>query len=122
VTQNTVLAAAAVAAATAAAAAIAAAAFAVDRAVDARLEWAAKDMFGGGALFALLLGTLISSAAATMRQAPGLDKQTLTQASERILEHVVQKNRAALQAGAHIGWREAAVALTAAKMQLPLQG
>jgi hypothetical protein len=99
----------------------AAAAAAAHRAVDARLEWSAKEMFGGGALFALLLGTLISSAAATMRQAPGLDKQKFTEASERILEHVVQKNRALLQSCAQIGWREALSALTAAKMQLQPQ-
>lgn len=98
-----------------------AAAAADRRAVDARLEWSANEMFGGGALFAILLGTLISSAAATMRQAPALDMQHFTEASELVLDHVVQKNRAMLQGCAQVGWREALSALAAAKMQLQLQ-
>lgn len=88
------------------------------RAVDARLEWAAKEMFGGKVLFPLLMATLVSAASVTLRDAPDLDKQTFCQAANRVLDHVLLQGRDAFAVAAHMGRCEALAALAVAKQHL----
>jgi hypothetical protein len=76
-------------------------------------------MFGGNLLFALLVGTLISSAAITLRQAPVSEQEAFSEAATRILDHVLLKGRDGLMLVAVAGHREALAALAAAKQQLP---
>ena len=78
-------------------------------------------MFGGKQLFMLLMATLISSAATTLKEAPGPDKQAFAAAASHILEHVLNKGRAVLAADmARGGPAETVLALTAAKQRLSL--
>jgi hypothetical protein len=88
--------------------------------VDARLKWAAKEMFGGKVgLFPLLMATLVSAAAVTLRQAPGPDKQAFCQAATQVLDYVLLDGRDALRAAAaYNGHCAALAALVAAKQQL----
>jgi non-ribosomal peptide synthetase component F len=88
------------------------------RAVEARLEWASKDMFGGGPLMAALMACLISGAA-ELKQQPEGEQQALADVSRRVLEHVVQQQRNNLASLVLDGHPETATAVTAALRGLP---
>lgn len=90
------------------------------RAVDARLEWAAKEMFGGQLLFAFLIGHLITAASVTLRQGSASERKQFSEPAGRILDHVLLKNHDSLQLAAMAGQGEVLAALAAAKQQLPL--
>lgn len=94
------------------------------RSIDARLEWAAKEMFGGKLSFALLMGDLISAAAPTLSSnAPGPDRHSFAAAAGRILAQALDKARDIMAAVmAHYGRCEALTALAAAQQQLSLLG
>lgn len=88
------------------------------RAVEARLEWAAKEMFGGKVLFPLLMANLVSAASVTLRGAPSLERQAFCHAATRVQDHVLVQGRDAFAVAAHTGRCEALAALAVAKQHL----
>lgn len=59
-----------------------------DRAVDVRLDWALKEMFGGGQQFALLMGLLINTAPSLLH---ATDQQAFAEVAGRIMEHTLKQ-------------------------------
>jgi hypothetical protein len=92
--------------------------------VDVRLDWAAKEMFGGKLLFPLLISNLISAAAAAAGKqllTSAADHQAFIEAAGRIMRHVLAKGREALCVDTARNGRSVAVsALQAAQEQLSL--